>query len=393
MLTERDKMNLRQGAIRIRMSEIAGLESTEELRAETQILGNEYGVNESRIQALIIAGDVEPVETRSEDREFAALVSGANLGELLLGVLEHRQADGATWELQRERGLGPNQIPLDLLRDAVEIRAAGVTPIPGNHEASQRMILQPIYATGDSAFLGIRQDTVPAGDSVYPILSNMPTVGGPHTDSTDVPETAGTWTADVLNPGRIQCSNVWRRTDASRFPGMQEALRESLNMALTEKMDAQMLAQLVTDVGRTAVTDEDSFASYRKRLVYDRMDGRFASSESDIRMLVGAGTLAHMSGEYRANNSDDSAVDSLRRISGGVKLSAHIAAVAASKQDVIIRRGMRDDAVIALWDGPIAIFDEISRSGAGEIELTVVQQLAWKVTRAAGFARIHTQHA
>ena len=393
MLSDRQKMDLRQGAIRVRMSELSSLESTDETRAEVEVLGREYGDNESRIQAFIIAGDVEPVETRSEDREFAALVHGANLGELLLGVLEHRQADGATWELQRERGLGPNQIPLDLLRGAVETRAAGVTPIPSNHEQGQRMIVQPVFATGDTAFMGIRQDTVAAGDSVYPILSNRPTVGGPHSDSTDVPETAGTWTADVLSPGRIQCSNVWRRTDASRFPGMQEALRESLNSALTEAMDAKMVAQIVTDVSRTAVTAEDTFASYRKRMVYDRLDGRYAPTESDIRMLVGSDTLAHMSGEYRSNNADDSAADSLRRISGGMKLSAHIAATVSTKQDVLIRRGMRDDAVIALWDGPMAIFDEISRSGAGEIELTVVQQLAWKVTRTDGFARIHTQHA
>ena len=39
MLTERDKMNLRQGAIRIRMSEIAGLESTEELRGRDSGFG------------------------------------------------------------------------------------------------------------------------------------------------------------------------------------------------------------------------------------------------------------------------------------------------------------------------------------------------------------------
>ena len=352
-MTDLQKMQLRQSEIRSQLAKIAAADATDETRAQVDELGTEYGHNETNIRALTIAGDGEPVETKSEDREFAALVSGANLGELLLGVLEHRQADGATWELQRERGLGPNQIPLDLLRDGIETRAAGVTPIPSNHEAGQRAIVMPVYATGDAAFLGIRQDTVPAGDAVYPILTNRPTVGGPHTDSTDVPETAGTWTADLLHPGRIQASNVWRRTDASRFPGMTEALRESLNSALTEKMDAQMLAQLVADVTRTAVTAADTFASYRKRLVYDRMDGRYAPSESDIRMLVGSATMAHMSGEYRGNNADDSAVDSLRRVSGGMKLSAHIAAVAGSKQDVIIRRGMRDDAVIALWDGPM----------------------------------------
>ena len=388
---------MRNSEIRSRLVELSTADSTDENKAEIDVLGGEYQGNESKIRALTIAGDGEPVEVRTsnEVREYAELVAGANLGELLLGVLEHRQADGATWELQRERRLGPNQIPLDLLRTPVDVetRAAGVSPIPSDHEASQRPIVQPVYATGDSAFLGIRQDVVPSGDAVYPILSNRPTVGGPHTDGTDVDETAATWTSDVLQPNRIQASAIWRRTDASRFPGMQEALRESLNSALTEKMDAQMLVQLIADVSRTAVTAEDTFASYRKRLVYDRMDGRFATMESDMRLLVGSATMAHMSGEYRGNSADDSAVDSLRRISGGVKLSAHIPAVVGDKQDVIVRRGSRDDGIIALWDGPIAVFDEITLSGKGEIELTVLQQLAWKITLPAGFARVHTQHA
>ena len=38
-----------------------------------------------------------------------------------------------------------------------------------------------------------------------------------------------------------------------------------------------------------------------------------------------------------------------------------------------------------MWDGPIAIFDEISRSGTGEIELTLAGFDAWKVIRTAGF--------
>ena len=164
-------------------------------------------------------------------------------------------------------------------------------------------------------------------------------------------------------------------------------------MGITEKLDAQMLAQILTDVARTDATGLNTFATYRTELVYDRLDGRYSTSESDVRLLVGSETLAHMASAYRGNSADDSAADSLRRISSGVRISAHIAAVNADKQDVIVRRGMRDDAVIALWDGPVAIFDEYTGSGAGEIELTVVHQCAWKVTRAAGFARMEVQHA
>ena len=42
-----------------------------------------------------------------------------------------------------------------------------------------------------------------------------------------------------------------------------------------------------------------------------------------------------------------------------------------------------------MWDGPIAIFDEVTfEVGAGEIELTLAGFNAWKVIRTAGFARV-----
>ena len=66
---------------------------------------------------------------------------------------------------------------------------------------------------------------------------------------------------------------------------------------------------------------------------------------------------ASAAGLYRGNNADDSAVDSLRRISGGLRVSAHVAAVAGNKQDAIVRRGAREDAAVGLWQG-VDITDE-----------------------------------
>ena len=40
----------------------------------------------------------------------------------------------------------------------------------------------PIFADGDAAFLNVDQVTVPNGDAVFPVLTNRPTVGGPHAD-------------------------------------------------------------------------------------------------------------------------------------------------------------------------------------------------------------------
>lgn len=393
-------LELRQRAIRSEMVRLESIAMSPEVRAEIDSYGVEYVDNQSRMTALEVGNDVVVETHDTEQDEYDRMVGNANLGQLLLNVYEQRQSDGALGELQRHHGLASNQIPLALLRSTpgdVEQYAAGLSTIPANRQQGQRMIVPEVFATGDTSYLMIPQETVPAGDAVFPIIATRPTVGGPHNDSTDVAETQATFTSDLLQPGRIQASAKWRRTDATRFPGMADALRQNINSALTEKLDKEMMDQIVTDVARTdAVATVESFATYRSRLVYGRLDGRYAMMEGDLRMLVGFETLAHMSSAYRSNNADDSAVDSIRRISGGVRISAHIATVAtapANRQDVIIRRGSLQDAVVALWDGPVAIMDEISGSGTGELEVTVLQQVAWKITRAAGFARVQVRHA
>ena len=215
----------------------------------------------------------------------------------------------------------------------------GTTPIPTNHEQNQRVPIQPVFSTGDMAFLGIRQETAMAGDLAFPVLTNRPTVGGPHTNSDDAPETDGSWSAELLQPSRIQASYIYRRSDAMRFPGMDDALRAALSMGLQEKADSQFITQLITDVSRTdAVSAAETFASYRTRLLYSQLEARHAKMESDIKLLLPTGILTHMSSTYRSNNADDSAADSLRMKAGGLMLSAHIPAVASNLGDAIVRR-------------------------------------------------------
>ena len=398
-MTKAQKLAVEQSEKRQKINELLALDEkiTDEQRGELDGLTKRMQEIEPELRAAIVA-DGE-VETRAaaefaetpEARELRDLETRANIGNIFAACIEHRATAGPEAELQQHRGIGHNQIPLALLRKPVEKRA--FTPAPGETGQSQAPIVQPVFSEGDAAFLGVAMPSVPAGDAVYPVLTSRPAVGGPHKDSTPVGETTGAFSADALAPSRLQASFFYRRTDAARFAGMAEALRMALSMGLSEAMDKEVIDQIVTDVARTDAGAVTTFALYRSGLVYGRIDGRFASMESDIRALVGNATLTHMSGQYRSNNADDSAVDSLRRISGGLRVSPHIAAVAVSKQDAIVRRGMRADAVAPTWEGLTLIPDEITKAGTGEIVITAVLLAAFKVVRAAGFARIQTQHA
>ena len=130
-----------------------------------------------------------------------------------------------------------------------------------------------------------------------------------------------------------------------------------------------------------------------KALVSSQVDGRFAASEADVRAVMGSPTFVHASKIYRSTDSAESGVDAMRSMSGGVRVSAHIPAVSGNKQDVIVRKGGRRDAVVALWPSVDLILDEISGQKKGEINITGILLGAFKVLRTGGFARLQTQHA
>ena len=125
-MTNRQKLELRASEIRAKLTELAGVaELTDEQRGEIDTLRTEYADTEKRIQAASIGDDApEGREVRSEDRELAELIGGADVGAIFTATLEHRTTDGQTAELQTHFGLGANQVPLVLLRGTVPVEGA-----------------------------------------------------------------------------------------------------------------------------------------------------------------------------------------------------------------------------------------------------------------------------
>ena len=397
-MTEAQKLEIRASEIRIRLSELGGsAELSDDTRAELDSLRTEYQDNERRQTALSIsgAGPVRPTVTGSQDaaaRELRELTQRANLGVIFDAVLEHRQTQGAERELQDHYNLGGNQVPVTLLE------TRDVTQAPSDVGQNQSEIIPGVFPQSCAAWLGIQIPTVPVGDSVYPVLTQNATVATP-AEGADVAETTGSFSADVLTPARLQASFFYSREDRARFAGMDEALRMNLSDALADGLDKQILAGANglftgTNLANHAAAAVSTFPTYRADLVYGRIDGTYASMESDLRVVVGSSTLAHMATVYQtAQSSEMSALDSLRRIGVTVKVSAHVPAVSGNKQNALIRRGQRSDMVACVWSAIDIIFDEISKAKSGEIILTAVMLHAVKILRADGFYKLETQHA
>lgn len=392
-MTEKQKVEVRLSEVRTELNELGSkAELSDEDRAKFEELKKEYSNLEVRSQALTISEEEpEKKETREtpEDLERRQLVERCDLGNIFSSVVEHRAAEGPEAELQKELGLADNQVPLCLL----ETRA--VTPVPGAGEVgtSQSEILMPVFADTLAAFLGIPMPTVGVGDHGYPVLTNRPTVGGPHTDSTAVAESEGAFEVEVLQPSRIQASFFWRRSDAARFKGLREALKMALEEALGEKVDYEVFRGtegLLTgsNLSANSQSAETTYAEYINQFAFGRVDGRYASSPAVIKTVMGNAGYSHAADTFRANESDRSALDRLMAITGGVRVSAHVAAASGNKQQAVSRIGDHGRAAVCpIWEGITLIPDEVTKAATGEIVLTAVMLNAFKIIRKADWRK------
>ena len=336
------------------------------------------------------------VEGSPEGRELRQLVSKANVGEIFDAALERRNIDGATRELQEHYHLGPNQVPLDLLGGG-QLETRAITPAPADVGQEQHAIVPYVFPTSVSAFLGIPQPRVGVGEAVYSVLTSTLAVGTPAEGAAQA-ETTGAFSADVLSPSRIQASYFYSREDSARFMGMDEALRANLSEGLQDGLDKAIVAGTNgllagTNLDANPVAAADTFASYVNNFGYSRVDGRYADTAMALRSVVGAATYAHMASNYRAAGTDRTALDRLMEVTGGVRVSAHVPAAASSKQQGLVRLGMRMDAISPLWEGISLIPDSITGSKEGTIAITAVMLFAVKILRKGGFHKQEVQIA
>ena len=388
-MTEKQKVEVRLSEVKKGLNELGSKpELSDEDRTQFEVLKKEYGDLEVRYQALTISeGEPEKVETKGtpEAIERRELEARCNVGSIFASVMEHRATEGAERELQTELGLSDNQIPLCLL----ETRA--ITPAPTNVGQDQATIVPAVFPMGAASFLGVDMPTVKVGEAVFPVLTNN-TAAADVDAAGNVTETTGAFTAEILTPRRIQASFFYSREDRARFAGMDEALRMNLNDALSSGLDKYILTK--TDLGLLDFgTDptpgsEETFATYRAA-IFGQVDGRYAMNAMDVCTLVGGATFAHMALEYRGNNADDSALDSLNRVSGGVRVSAHVPTKSnANVQQAVIARGKQyRHAVAPIWEGIQLIPDEVTKAAAGQIVITAVMLMNFKIIREAGFTR------
>ena len=363
-------------------------------RAEMGGLTTRMQELEVEARAAIMAEDVPTITTTTvpdgENRELRSVIDRANVGNIFEAALEHRATTGAEAEVQAHYRLAANGVPLAML----ETRA--VTPAPSDVGQNQAAIIPGVFPMSCAAFLGIDMPTVAVGEAIFPVLTANADAGTPAENAAQA-ETTGSFSADVLSPTRIQASFFYSREDRARFSGMDEALRMNLSDALSDKMDQQILAGTNGLLSGTNLPNHNSsaeatYAHYRSELGYGRVDGTYAASVGDIKILMGAATYGHAAAAFRSTNAGDrAALEDLMSVTSGVKVSAHVPGVASKKQLAVIRLGSRRDMVAPVWEGVTLIPDEITKAANGQIVVTAVMLHAVKILRADGFFKQQLQ--
>ena len=400
-MTRKQKAELRSSELKTQLNQFSGKNSlTSEESAEAAKLESELRAAELEYRSAI-REEAEQAANAPVDPQLGALERRCELRSYLASVADGRPFTGAELEYQQAQNLSGDHVPIAAFAPRVpETRADATTNAPSSTGQSQRTVLGRVFATSAAAFLGVRFDSVPAGATVYPVISagqdaKRLAAGADYSDIA-----AATITATTLKGVRSQTVYSFRYEDAAAFgSSLESALRADMSMALAEQMDALILngngtapnpsglwgATSAPTDGTTVVTFQTALAAFG-----GLVDGRYAMRRADMRACMASDLYGKLSTLYIANNrGDQSAIDVLENTLGGVQVSAHAPAASSQNAHCVVRLGeFAGAAVAAVWPSVRLIRDETSNFKEGRVNLSMVSLWNFALLRADAYKRL-----
>ena len=298
---------------------------------------------EERTAGETVAAGGNPLD--SEGAEYQALCHQPIVGEIFQAVANGQSPEGAARELQQAAHARDNEIPWgailpDSYRAADSAAVAPTTGLP----VTQNPIIGRLFNRTAAAYLGVMFPSVPVGQTSYVVLDTGATAA-PQAIGDAVFAEAVTWGVKTLSPKRLTARYLFRLEDAMTVQGLEQAYRADLAGTLGEQLDKQVLTGdgvapnvsglLDITAGELTVpgdaTDEATVKDYIDAIT-GVVDGKNAVSESEVKLLIGSPTLTHAGGKFITNTSD-TALEKVRNIAGGVRVSGHIPAMDASSKN------------------------------------------------------------
>ena len=392
-------------------SEINGLEPGEETIEKRRELLSQLNTVEAEYRTELATEAEAEASTpdanglTAEERVFRTLETKAELRVAFRAVMNGSPLTGAEAELQEHRGLSGASLPWDLIapRAAPRTEDRAVSPAPGDSHLQQHPILGRVFARSATMTLGVGMPMVATGEQNFPVITTTDSAEILAKDGAESTEADAAITAHVISPHRLQRSYLYRREDQAVLAGMEEALRADLSMAISDLLDAQVLAGagtganfagfLATAANGGIANRSDSPARLSFALAAGEMargiDGKYAGGLSECAVVVGDDSARDMASKFQ-NNDSESALAYANAITQRTMASSNIPAVAGMFQEGILARlgASGSNAICPIWDGLFLIRDEITQRGKGQIGLTLGMLAGFDILRASGYARL-----
>lgn len=403
------KIQRRQSEIRQALSELVGKDnpSEDEIR-QIETLDREYRSNETRYRAALVAEDTErreagqELETRA-DRQFADLVSGFELRQVVLALDESRALSGRTAEVVAElrNAGGYRGFPVPLM--ALEQRA-GETIASGVPNPTQtRPIIDRLFPASAAARMGSQMISIDAGLVEYPVTTSSVAAGWADGETANVagPTTFAT-TDRALSPDHnlgIQL-RVTRKALKQAGDALEQAIRRDLTGALQAELDKAtflgtgangqplgVIAGAATyGITSTAIADSASWSAFRAA-VARFLTANAAASPADVKALIRPELWSFLDGALISGTAVSEWDRLLKNIPNIAMSSNALAAPAGSPSAcsalLATAAGGVAPIFVGVWGAVDLIRDPFSDAQSGGLRLTGLATVDVTVARPA----------
>ena len=380
-MTTINKLQLLQSEIREKLNSLISKDALDDAeRSELDALTNEMRDLEPKLRAALVAQD----EANAKANEgLGEVKQRASLSDYWNAVVNKRSLDGAAAELNKELGLDGHTIPWEMFE--VQERAA-TTTTQNDGGLMQRPILARLFARDVFDSLGVRLDSVPAGQTEYVVLTSGQTPAMKSEGTAANAAVASTFDTQTLKPRRLTAQIEFSRELLGSVQGVEAVLRNDLLSSMRDQMNVQILTGNGTAPNVNGIFNRIAKPTYPSGVVKfedyvsapsTAVDGIHASMASEIGVVMSPEAYTKGSTIFHAG-SGESAISALGKVARSVVVSAHVPTAAttggqASRQDasdaILCASGVPGAHVAAIWQGVSLITDEISLADKGQVRV------------------------
>ena len=312
--------------------------------------------------------------------------------------------DGAERELNDHLGIAHNYFPLRMIAGPeLETRAK----IAGEAQETQGTWLDRIFHNTAAERVGISFRPVPAGVSAYPVTTGG---GNPQQRGREEAVSPITFAVTVteIKPSRRAITATYSIEDDMRLPGLSDAIERDMRMAMSETVDRVCFngdsganeasgdvvgMRTQADIAEFTVTQAQKVSAIevlKKYLAF--VDGSYASSLSDVRIVTSVGANVLWYGSVHAATVDNETVAQFLMRSGMSWTVRGGIDTATSNGDfgayVGLSRGIEGAGIAAVWEQAQLIRDPYTSATKGEVQLTLNYLWQLGFPRADNFMRM-----